>query len=267
MIHITKICAKPEGEKKYRLIDISDSYASRYYPLPAILRQAFQHLKPLPSDYFLVPHPTSPRKRLPPDQFLQYIWDNIINVKARKKHIPYKKSRIQHLIKQTVMNNLSSCAFEEDELLFLCGKRPESTAGLYYCDFGAEGELYRLSSLQDRWLSKYVLPVREEKTEDGNWVEKREKRNGKGQRGKTLDTSYHFYRDPVPQKYVISDKESSFVISSNPGKALTATIDLSIIPICKPEGPSDTESQLEAELSDMLVFRLCANRGLSAIIN
>ena len=267
VIHITKTCAKPEGGKNYRLTDISDSYACRDYPLPSILRQAFQYLKPASSDYFLVPHPTSPRKRFPPNQFLQYIWDNYLNIKSRKTRIPYKKSRIQHLIKQTVMSNLSSCSFEEDELLFLYGKRPESTAGLYYCDFGAEGELYRLSALQDRWLSKYVLPVREEYLEDGNPMEKQGIQKGKRQREDVLDFSYLLYQNPVPQDYVLSDKESSFVILSNPGKLLAATIDLSIKPARKPEPPSAPKSQSEALTTDMLVFRLCAERGLSAIIN
>lgn len=159
VVKVDKAYIKKEHATNHKLVPLDGPFQNRLYPLPAVIRKSFQMLNKPKSNRPLIHHPDNTARYMQPSQFRQFICDEIIGNREAtlsvSSFLVENKSRLERILKETVRNNLSMCGIEEDELFYLYGKKPKSTSGYFYCDFGAEGELNRLSLLQDRWLGDY----------------------------------------------------------------------------------------------------------------
>ena len=142
-------------------------------------------------------------------------------------------------VNATVQYQFSATGMEEDEYHYLFGTRPTSTAGIHYCDFGAEGELKRLSLFQDRWLGTYDRQIYGDL--------------------KDLDSSPSRISE---MSFDLRAKGDSICVNSTPGKKLTATFKLQIDPI-RSDLTSGDGSSNETEI---VMLRLRSEHGMSGTI-
>lgn len=172
--------------------------------------------------------------------FKRHIKNDIIEIGQGYSSVsPYlanNKDRFEYLIRNTVKNNLSLCGLEADEYAFLYGIKPNSTSGIHYCDFGAQGELRRLSLLQDRWLSKYQNRI-------------------------DILSTPGFQPPASPIKeYTFLNPGDSFRLTADSGMQLAAEIKLELDSFIQTDNPQ-TDIQLQ-----VFLLQLRSSRGLSARI-
>ena len=239
-VHISKTYERQEGHKNYQLRKIQDYYKQRIFPLSTIIKLGFDSLTPGSPDALLIHNLREPHRHYRPDHLLQYIrreCSAIIKTPQYKNKTP---QQFLSLIKKTVENNYTTCGIEDDEFAYLFGCRPASTAGISYHDFGGEGELLRLSLLQDRWLTRYIrnIPSKEE------------------------NYSPLYFFDSPPAEHTL-DAKNPLLLYSSPGNTFTATIELTIEPLDE-ENSSDDPFYI---LEEAFAFRLTSRKGLSANIS
>lgn len=159
VVNVSQEYIKKEKNKRYSISPFESPYRKRIYPMPALVREAFQQLETKDSSRPLIHHPQNTARYCSPSTLRKYICDKIIvkrgGLVSACSSLTENISKLDVIVKETVQSGLMRCGFEDDELSYMYGKKPGSTSGFYYCDFGAEGELNRLSLLQDRWLGDY----------------------------------------------------------------------------------------------------------------
>lgn len=238
VIKIERTYTKEKKAKLSRLIEITDPYHKRIVPLATTVAKAFELLPKAAPEVLLIHHPNNPRRHMPADKFKAYVCSLIIQ-KAEDKFIDpieIDKHKLIPMIKSTVFYHYVECDLEEDEISYMRGIKPQSTSGIHYCDFTAEGELNRLALMQDHWLSNYIPTLN----------------------GDSFYTYFHDYlryieTDP-PTRFTMKAKGDSVLISSEPGELLHAIVKMKIAPYDIMEAPYP------------LKIRISTTRGHSAEI-
>ena len=159
IVEVNKELLRKKGAKNHCLHPINNPFRNRTYPLPSLVRQAFSLIEKPDEKQLLIHHPQNIGRYFVPAQYRKYICEEIIGygdgIHEVSATISNNNSKLEEIIKETVRINLLTCGIETDELSYLFGNKPKSTSGYFYCDFGAEGELNRLTLLQDRWIGEY----------------------------------------------------------------------------------------------------------------